>query len=44
MRRTCAAYCKLMGDRDADGVFRHPDRQVIFVGDFIDRGPEQQLG
>jgi len=24
------------------GVFRHPERQMIFVGDFIDRGPEQR--
>lgn len=24
-----------------DGVWQHPCRQVIFVGDFIDRGPEQ---
>jgi len=23
------------------GVFRHPDRTAIFVGDFIDRGPRQ---
>ncbi|MEX0375358.1 metallophosphoesterase [Spiribacter pallidus] len=27
-------------ERDADG-WQHPDRQAIFVGDFIDRGPEQ---
>ena len=23
------------------GVWRHPQRKVIFLGDFIDRGPEQ---
>ena len=22
------------------GVYRHPDRQAIFLGDFIDRGPQ----
>ncbi len=31
-----------MGYREIDGVFRHPDRQVIFVGDFIDRGPDNR--
>jgi hypothetical protein len=25
-----------------DGVYRHPERQVIFLGDFIDRGPDQR--
>ncbi|MGY3547097.1 metallophosphoesterase [Bradyrhizobium sp. USDA 4469] len=30
-----------MGYSDKDGIFRHPDRRVIFVGDFIDRGPKQ---
>jgi hypothetical protein len=24
-----------------EGVLRHPERQMIFVGDFIDRGPQQ---
>jgi hypothetical protein len=27
---------------ETEGVFRHPERQMIFVGDFIDRGPEQR--
>ena len=27
---------------DASGVFRHPSRTVIFVGDYIDRGPQQR--
>ncbi len=30
-----------MGYRQVDGVWQHPRRQVIFLGDFIDRGPEQ---
>ena len=30
-----------MGYREEGLVFRHPYRRVIFVGDFIDRGPEQ---
>ncbi|MCL7744274.1 metallophosphoesterase [Guyparkeria hydrothermalis] len=30
-----------MGYRETEGVWRHPERQVIFLGDFVDRGPEQ---
>lgn len=31
-----------MGYRDEGGIFRHPGRQVVFVGDLIDRGPQQR--
>jgi hypothetical protein len=37
--------CRLlwrMGYRDDGGVFGHSDRRVIFVGDCVDRGPEQR--
>ncbi len=30
-----------MGYSDRDGAWRHPGRQAIFVGDLIDRGPQQ---
>lgn len=30
-----------LGYRQRDGAYRHPERQAIFVGDFIDRGPRQ---
>ncbi len=30
-----------MDYREHDGLWQHPSRQVIFLGDFIDRGPEQ---
>ncbi|PJJ59645.1 metallophosphoesterase [Hymenobacter chitinivorans] len=28
-----------LGYAEQQGVYRHPTRQVIFVGDFVDRGP-----
>ena len=27
--------------RDGDGVYRHPERTAVFIGDLVDRGPEQ---
>jgi hypothetical protein len=30
-----------MGYAERDGAWRHPGRQAIFVGDLIDRGPQQ---
>jgi hypothetical protein len=35
------ALLNKLGYRLINGVWRHPERQVIFVGDFIDRGPAQ---
>jgi hypothetical protein len=35
------ALLKKMGYEEKKGVWRHPERQVIFLGDFIDRGPKQ---
>src|SRR5262249_40172257 len=29
-----------LGYQKAQRVYRHPDRKVIFLGDFIDRGPK----
>jgi hypothetical protein len=31
-----------LGYRQTGGAWRHPERQVLFVGDFIDRGPQQR--
>jgi len=30
-----------LGYRERDGAYAHPERQAIFVGDFVDRGPQQ---
>jgi hypothetical protein len=30
---------ELLGYGNTEGVYRHPERKVIFLGDFIDRGP-----
>jgi len=30
----------LLGYKEADGVYQHSERQVVFLGDFIDRGPK----
>jgi len=32
---------RALGYKEPDGLFRHSERRVIFVGDFVDRGPEQ---
>lgn len=31
-----------LGYRERNGTWQHPERNVIFLGDFIDRGPEQE--
>jgi Calcineurin-like phosphoesterase len=35
------ALLQKLGYRQTGGSWRHPNRQAIFVGDFIDRGPSQ---
>jgi Calcineurin-like phosphoesterase len=31
---------EVLGYRRGQGIYRHPERKVIFLGDFIDRGPK----
>jgi hypothetical protein len=32
---------RALGYRERDGSWRHPDRVAVFIGDLIDRGPQQ---
>ena len=36
------ALLKILGYRRAGDSYRHDNRKVIFLGDFIDRGPHQR--
>lgn len=40
--RTLEALLVRLGYTSIDGVYRHPSRQAVFLGDFIDRGPAQR--
>jgi hypothetical protein len=40
--RTLQALLEKLGYTRCDAVYRHPARRVIFLGDFIDRGPQQR--
>ncbi len=37
--RTLEILLQRMGYVQEDGVYRHPERQAVFIGDIIDRGP-----
>ncbi len=36
---TLVRLLELLGYSKRDGVYRHPNRKVIFIGDIVDRGP-----
>ena len=40
--RALEALLETLGYRIEDGIYRHPSRTAIFLGDFIDRGPHQR--
>ena len=40
--RTLESLLSKLGYHKQDGVYRHPERTAIFLGDFIDRGPYQR--
>ncbi|GEN25213.1 hypothetical protein HCU01_31620 [Halomonas cupida] len=40
---TLAVLLERLGYHQRDGVYRHPRRKAIFVGDLIDRGPRIRL-
>ncbi|WP_447555960.1 metallophosphoesterase [Vreelandella sp. EE22] len=40
---TLATLLEKLGYRNQGGVYRHPTRKVIFLGDLIDRGPRIRL-
>ncbi|WP_172118308.1 metallophosphoesterase [Halomonas hibernica] len=40
---TLVTLLEMLGYREQRGVYRHPQRKVIFLGDLIDRGPRIRL-
>jgi Calcineurin-like phosphoesterase len=40
--RSLEALLEALGYACIDGTWRHPSRKAVFLGDFIDRGPQQR--